>query len=288
MRKIRSQRRFAVKGGEALCIIAAALLGAASAMAFGERPAGRGIASASSPAQQIAARDPTPAGASAPLPDRSGERPASRSKTFVTLERPSPPGRLGAGTRGAAEDSLPRIEAFAPERAGFTREAQPALYWYASRTSDARIDLRVLALDPTEKVLETTLPRPRRAGIQRIRLADHGLELAPGRAYVWLVILVPDPSDRSYDRIAGGGIGRVEPSAELERRIAAADRDRRAAVLAESGLWYDAIDALSTEIEARPGDARPRNLRASLFEREGLEDLALEAAASGRLGSRQP
>jgi hypothetical protein len=286
MGTMRGQGRFVVQGQKGLCAVGAFVLVAVAATASDERTGERRVVDASEQAHEIAARDPTPPGASAPLPDRSGER-VALPRTFVPRERASPPGRLGVGTRGAEAGSLPRIEAFAPDRGGFTLEAQPTLYWYASRTSRARIDLRVVALDPIETVRETTLPPPRRAGIQRIRLADHGIELAPGRAYLWLVILVPDPAERSFDRIAGGGIERVEPSPELERRLAAAGREGRAAALADAGLWYDAIQALSSEIEARPGDQRPRNLRASLFEREGLRDLAPEASEAGRIGSRR-
>jgi hypothetical protein len=294
MGTIRSRGRFAGKGWQALCVVGAVGVRAAAAMALDEPPPGRSE-NASPPAQELAARDPVPRDAAAPLPDRPGERAPTRpwavaplERSIVPLERAAPPGRLGSGTRGGGSDPLPRIEALVPDGGGFTLEAQPTLYWYASRTSRARIDLRVVALDPIETVRETTLPRPRRTGIQRIRLADHGIELAPGRAYLWLVILVPDPADRSFDRIAGGGIERVEPSPELERRIAAADRDRRAAVLADAGLWYDAIHALSSEIEARPGDERPRSLRASLLAREGLESLAADGPAAGRLASREP
>jgi len=275
-----------MKCKKTFCVTAAVVLVTAAAMASDEHPVDPCPVDPPPQASDLAASDPTLPDASPPRPDRSGDAVPSQPRTIVPLERGSPPGRLGSGTRGAEADSLPDIEALAPERVGFTLEAQPALYWYLSRPSGARIDLRVLALDPTEKVLETTLPLPRAAGIQRIRLADHGLELAPGHAYLWLVILVPNPSDRSWDRIAGGGIERVEPRPELEQRIAAADRDQVPVVLAESGLWYDAIDALSTGIRARPGDERLRNLRASLFEQEGLPDLALEDSGAGGIGSR--
>lgn len=207
---------------------------------------------------------------------------------FVPRDRSAPTSRLGGATRGAGADALPAVEALVPAEAGLTLEAQPVLYWYLSRPTDVRVDLRVLALDPLETVLEKTLAPPGPSGgIQRIRLADHGVELAPGRAYQWLVLLVPNPADRSYDRVVGGGIERVAPDDRLRERIARADRERLPFVLAEAGVWYDAIDVLSEEIERRPGDAQLWNRRAALFEQVGLPEVPLEGeeAAPG-FGSR--
>src|SRR5262249_54431270 len=111
-------------------------------------------------------------------------------------------------------------------------------------------------------------------------------ELAPGRAYQWLVILVPNPKDRSYDRIVGGGIERSVAAADLRARLDSAGQDRLPYVLAEAGVWYDAIDVLSREIGAHPGDRRPWNQRAALFEQVGLPDIELEEAQNGPFGKR--
>jgi hypothetical protein len=219
-------------------------------------------------------------------PDRSGASPAPPDVAargpelpalprFVPRDRDAPTSRLGGATRGAGADALPAIEALVPAEVGLTLEPTPVLYWYLSRPTDARVDLRLLALDPLETVLEKTLPPAGAAGIQRIRLADHGVELAPGRAHQWLVLLVPDPADRSRDRVVGGGIERVAPDPGLRDRIARADRERLPFVLAEAGVWYDAIDLLSEEIDRRPGDAKPWNRRAALFEQVGLPEVPL-------------
>ena len=118
-----------------------------------------------------------------------------------------------------------------------------------------------------------------RAGIQSVRLADHGVKLEPGVSYQWLVKLVPRPDDRSYDRIVGGGVERVEASTELAAVLADPEASR-AHELAKGGIWYDAIDALSTEIEANPGDATLWNQRTALFEQVGLPELPLEEGSA--------
>ncbi len=238
--------------------------------------------------ERAPASEGDPSGASQTTPDVAARNPALPAlPRFVPPDRGAPTSRLGGATRGASADALPAVEALVPAEVGLTLEPRPVLYWYLSRPSDVRVDLRLLALDPLETVLEKTLPPARAGGIQRIRLADHGVELAPGRAYQWLVLLVPDPADRSRDRVVGGGIERIGPDAGLRDAIARADRERLPFVLAEAGVWYDAIDVLSQEIEKRPGDAQLWNRRAALFEQVGLPEVPLGGSeAAPGFGSR--
>jgi hypothetical protein len=46
------------------------------------------------------------------------------------------------------------------------------------------------------------------------------------------------------------------------------------AALANAGLWYDAIHALSSQIAAQPGNAELRAQRAALAEQAGLGTVA--------------
>ena len=193
---------------------------------------------------------------------------------FVPPDRGSPFTRLGGATRGAGTDDLPRIEALVPEQAGWTLQEQPVLYWYLSEATDVRTDLVVMRVDPMETLLETTLPPAESAGIQRIRLADHGLKLESGVSYQWLVKLVPDTSDRSYDRIVGGGLERVKPSPQLRQELGEPSASRPH-VLAKAGIWYDALDSLSREIDAAPGNRTLWNQRAELLKQVGLPEVSL-------------
>jgi hypothetical protein len=204
---------------------------------------------------------------------------------FVPPNRGSPFTRMGGATRGATTDDLPRIEALVPEQAGWTLAEQPVLYWYLSEATGVRTDLVVLRLDPTETLLETTLPPAKAAGIQRIRLADHGVKLEPGVDYQWLVKLVPDASDRTYDRVVGGGLERVTPSPELEQKLGDPSLSRPH-TLAEAGIWYDAIDSLSVQIDAAPGNRTLWNQRAALLEQVGLPEVALGEQAAAGFGRR--
>jgi hypothetical protein len=180
--------------------------------------------------------------------------------------------RLGGATR-STPGSVPRTEALVPEVAGHTLQAQPVLYWYLAGKTDLPIEFALIGVDPINPIRKTTLEGPFEPGIQRIRLADHDVTLQPGLEYQWFVRLIPNPDQRLYDRVVGGGIQRVEPSAELDAKLAAAQQGDAHYVLAEAGIWYDALDSLSLQIEATPNNENLRTQRAALFDQVGLENV---------------
>ena len=94
--------------------------------------------------------------------------------------------------------------------------------------------------------------------------------------YQWSVALFAGSQGESSDFTAGGGIERVAPSEELRFALAEASPARIPFILAEAGIWYEAISNLSARIDASPRDARLRTQRAALLEQVGLETLALE------------
>ncbi|MBW2716851.1 MAG: DUF928 domain-containing protein [Deltaproteobacteria bacterium] len=184
----------------------------------------------------------------------------------------APMTRLGGATRSTT-GTVPRTEALVPEVAGHTLQAQPVLYWYLAGKTDDRIDFALIGVDPINPILETTLVGPFEPGIQRIRLADHDATLEPNLEYQWFVRVIPNPEQRLYDRVIGGGIQRLEPSAELNAKLAAAQQSDAHFVLAEAGIWYDALDSLSQQIEAAPENKNLRAQRTALFDQVGLEKL---------------
>jgi hypothetical protein len=180
--------------------------------------------------------------------------------------------RLGGATRSTT-GPVPRTEALVPEQAGHTLQAQPILYWYLAAKTDDRIDFALIGVDPINPILETTLEGPFEPGIQRIRMANYGVTLQPGLEYQWFVRVIPNPDQRLYDRIVGGGIQRLDPSVELKAKLAAAPQGDTHYVLAEAGIWYDALDSLSVQIEAARQNENLRAQRAALLNQVGLDDL---------------
>jgi len=222
-----------------------------------------------------AAKGDDEAASEAKKSDRAPEQPmlvASNMPVFVPPNRGAPPMRLGGATRSARKPvhQLPRMEALVPEEPGWTLQAEPVLYWYLEDETDLPIEFGVQRVDPQKQVVRKRLPRPTQAGVQRIALADHGVQLEPGPIYFWFVKLVPDPDDPEQDKIVGGGIRRVTPDGELETALAAPGASQPH-TLAQAGMWYDAIDAYSRAIAERPSDTGLRSQRAALLEQVHIE-----------------
>lgn len=201
----------------------------------------------------------------AEAPAKDG-RDASRQVVYVPPSRGATRMRSGGGTGGPA--GAPTLSVLAPDHVGVTQRAEPVFAWFVSEATDARIEFTVIDLDLVEPVIEVVLPGPFAAGVQLVRLADHGVSLEVGKSYDWSVALLIDPENRDLDVVAGGAIRREAAMPEIASRIAAGITSYRA--LAEAGVWYDAIADLSLTIAARPEDTGLRAERAALLEQVGL------------------
>jgi len=165
------------------------------------------------------------------------------------------------------------IEVIAPETVGLTLTSDPVLYWYLPALTKNEIALRVMSSRSDEPVLNVVLPRPKRAGIQQVRLSDHGFKLDNDVDYQWFIAIPGNVASDERDQFAGGGIARIDTPKKLAKKLDTAGGER-ASVLADAGIWYDAIDAISQQIDAEPGNAALVRARADLLEQVGLTTVA--------------
>lgn len=223
------------------------------------------------------AAEPQPGAAATQAVATAGTQPPG-AVVYVPPKAGAPRGRVGGGARGGAQgpsgESLVSLSVLAPDHPGLTVEAQPTLYWYLSRSSNAPVEFTIMTDETTRPLFETQVTDSGQPGVQRVRLADYGVRLEPGVTYRWYVALVPEPARRSRDILAGGVIERVEPPAGLEAKVSKAPPTDIPRIFAEAGLWYNAIASLSALIEASPRDAVLKEQRAVLLEQVGLKDAA--------------
>lgn len=209
-------------------------------------------------------------------------RPAPSASSTVRF-RPQTAGtatsvRVTGGSRGTGGAAV-TLDVLAPDDVGTTTQEQPSLFWYQSKPKDAKFELTLLQERKVKPLVQVKTDRASKAGIQRLKLSDYGVKLTPGVEYQWVVALVTDPENRSTDLVASGAIKRVESGAGLKEKVSQATPASLAAVYAEAGIWYDALAALSDQIEARPDDKALRQTRADLLRQVGLK-AAAEAEAS--------
>jgi hypothetical protein len=199
-------------------------------------------------------------------------RPASAVK-FRPATTGAPSVRVTGGSRGSGDTAI-SLDVLAPDEVGVTTLEQPSLFWFQSKPADAKFELTLLPENQVKPLVQVRVERSSKAGIQRMKLADHGVKLVPGVEYQWVVALIKDPENRSTDLVASGVIKRVEPAADLREKLTQADPASLASVYAEAGIWYDALSVLSDRIEAQPENKALRETRADLLRQVGLKAAA--------------
>jgi len=213
---------------------------------------------------------------------KAKEQPSTNVLAKVKFVRPStgaPSVRLTGGSRGIGDSSI-SVDVLAPDDVGLTTQEQPSLFWYQSKPAKAKFELTLLQENKVKPLVQVTAERSLTAGIQRVRLSDHGVKLAPGVEYQWVVALITDPDNRSNDLIASGVIKRIEASPELKKSIAAATPDSLPGIYAEAGIWYDALTSLSDRIDTAPGNKALQEARADLLRQAGLKGAVTTALSS--------
>lgn len=209
-------------------------------------------------------------------------KPTFPVRTKIVFKPPlrgAPAVRIDGGSRGSGV-SLICLTVLAPDQTGLTIQEQPSLFWYQSAPADVPLELTVIVDKKPQPVLQVKLPDAKKAGIQCLRLSDHNVKLSTGVEYEWVVALVVDPESRSKDVVASGFIKRVEPSADLSARLANANKTELPSIYANEGIWYDALEALSNELEAAPNDQSLRAEQATLLTQVGLTNAAAYATSS--------
>ena len=239
---------------------------------------GLGILAALATAEDRNPPSPPPVGS--PPPASSPAPSATSLPRYVPPVRGAPRSTVGAGTRTAGVSA--HLEAISPEPLGQTLSPSPSLYWYLSEPTQARVDFTLTDEASVAPVVEKTLAGPFEAGMHRIDLDALGVKLVPGTEYQWYVSLVKDPEERSSDVVTGGIVLLVDGGA-LREQVARVSAEERPFVLAQGGIWYDAVDVLSRRIESQPSDPAARQQLAALLEQVGLSDIAVdESAGSAR------
>jgi len=196
--------------------------------------------------------------------------PPSAAPVWVPrIRRGAPASRVGGATRGG--DKVVTIQTLVPEvdEAALTLAAQPELYWYLSADTTHPVNFTLIDPNAIDPIVDSMITGPFSAGVHVLSLADYDARLESGRNYEWYVAVVPDSENRSVDTVARGAIVRVaEP--ELASQIAASEPDAAVVLLAQSGIWYDALDAASRRMQETPEDPQSRQWRDAMLQQVGL------------------
>jgi hypothetical protein len=217
-----------------------------------------------------AATTPTPI--SSPSPKASGTEAeqvalAEPQGSVSVYDVPDPAAPIVRSTSRSGTPGVAVLQVLAPERAGWTTEAQPTLYWHASERMQLPGEFALFLEGEDEPLVRGRLSASDGAGIQRIELSRSHISLDEGASYRWTVSFV-DPA-HSGTGLAIGGIRRVAPPETL-RATDASSVPERLDALERAGLWYDALDLVTRTIEDNSGAKNLVARRNAMLARVGI------------------
>jgi hypothetical protein len=220
--------------------------------------------------------DPIPHASAEPLPAEPPTEPfrlaLAEPQQVAAASVFDAPDSAGPAVRASSQSGAPDVavlQALAPERAGWTTEAQPTLYWHASERTRFPCEFKLTRDGGDEPLVRVQLPAPASPGIQRIELSQFGVALDEGASYRWSVSLV-DLEQSGADR-AIGGIRRVAPPGTVRAITDPARAPERLDALERAGLWYDALDLVTRWIDRNPGAENLVARRNAMLARVGIQ-----------------
>ena len=160
--------------------------------------------------------------------------------------RGAPGGQVGGASRGTIKAAvpLPTIDLLALDgHTGLTTSATPTLFFFVSQPIVWPTQFTISTATQPKPILEVNIPAPREAGVYSFRTADYPVRLEPGVLYTWSVSVILNPKSPSRDIVASASLLRTTAEPTVAAALRAAPPDRRAALFAQAGLWYDAVAA---------------------------------------------
>lgn len=223
---------------------------------------------------------------------------ATRSRIrFVPPPNRNPRRSQGAGSRGC-DESLPGdlVTLLIPskEYAGQTVSSHPSFFLHLSKSVSVPMVFTLTKSGVPQPLYRKQIDSPQ-SGLIQIEMPKDRPELVPGQVYQWSVALVCYPKRPSSNPFFSSWIERIPTTPALQQQLAAVSAKRnsprrslssrdtastskaspqenrdRAAIYAEAGLWYDAIDALVKARMANPNDPSTQADFRALMEQVGL------------------
>lgn len=230
---------------------------------------------------------------------------ATRSRIrFVPPPNRNPRRSQGAGSRGC-DESLPEnlVTLLIPskEYAGQTVSSHPSFFLHLSKSVSVPMVFTLTKSGVPQPLYRKQIDSPQ-SGLIEIEMPKDRPELVPGQVYQWSVALVCYPKRPSSNPFFSSWIERVPTTPALQQQLAAvsakgnfprgnlASRDSantsktspqenrdRAAIYAEAGLWYDAVDALVKARMANPNDPSTQADFRALMDQVGLALVAQQS-----------
>jgi hypothetical protein len=204
---------------------------------------------------------------------------------FVPPVTKNPRQSQGAGSRGCQQylpGDLVTLLIPSKDEIAQTRSGHPSFFWHLSKPVSAPIQFTLVEIGVAEPLFVKKIDSPK-AGMMQLELPKDRPELVAGRTYSWSVTLVCNARRPSANPYFYSWIERVPTTPEVEQQLAVATSTsnpptqalrERALIYARSGLWYDALAAISAAQTANSNDLSVQEDFLSLLDQVGLQGVA--------------
>ncbi|HEY9607344.1 MAG TPA: DUF928 domain-containing protein [Allocoleopsis sp.] len=220
---------------------------------------------------------------------------------FIPPPNSNPRRSQGAGSRGCDEslpDNLVTLLIPSKEYAGQTVSSHPSFFLQLSKSVSVPMVFTLTKAGVPQPLYRKQINSPQ-SGLIQIEMPKDRPELVPGQVYQWSVALVCYPKRPSSNPFFSSWIERVPVTPALQQQLSAVSTKRnspggnpssidtanmskaspqenrdRAAIYAQAGLWYDAIDALVKARMANPNDPSIQADFRALMDQVGLTQVA--------------
>ena len=157
--------------------------------------------------------------------------------------------RTAKATRG---DKPPvNLHTITPAKSCLTISRQPTVFWFQDQPGKVKITLN--DLDRKKTLFSSTTRLSMAAGVHRFRIAEIGIHLDPGVNYEWSVMYIINEDTPSANPVARGAIVVAKPGSEMKALLEGLlPGVERARILADHGIFYDALYDLSLIAGATP------------------------------------
>ncbi|MCC5897365.1 MAG: DUF928 domain-containing protein [Phormidium sp. BM_Day4_Bin.17] len=193
----------------------------------------------------------------------------------------------------SADDSVPALTLLAPlDSLGITLEDYPRFFVHVPPLPEgAQLEFAVtewerLLTDAGEDIRDrlvylTQVTPPRDGGVMALELPqvdDEGNPVTPlavGHSYTWFVRILCDsdaPTSFGPDIWREAWVKRLAPTDEFASQLAEASLAEQVGLLAETGVWYDALDRLA-QLRSQSDELDLEQRWQGLLEAIGLKDL---------------
>ena len=164
----------------------------------------------------------------------------------------TPPIGPGGGSRGncplTVSTQNTQLTPIIPDQTSWSATSTPSILVYNPHSGKTPLLATMLLRDAKDdsrvSIAPITITLPTSPGIVKVPLTQ---PLEPKRLYRWYFKVICNPEDNSKNPDVSGLVRWVPPTPDLQKQIVGANTRQQAALYAENGYWYDALELLAKD-----------------------------------------